>query len=175
MSEPYLSQIEAFAFGFAPKGWLLCAGQLLSIQQNSALFSLLGTTYGGNGIQTFALPDLRSRVAIGFNGSYPQGAIIGEEAHTLLTSEVPPHAHSLTAVDNGTAGGTFTPSDSVSPGSPYNAVSSGGVGGYSTTTTTPTAMAPTDPNGGSTPHANTMPYNTLNYCIAINGIFPSRN
>jgi microcystin-dependent protein len=114
MSDPYLSMIEAFGFNFAPVGWAMCAGQTLSIAQNQALFSLLGTTYGGNGTTTFNLPDLRGRLAVGFGqglglSSFPLGAAGGQEAHQLLAGEAPSHTHTLNATNNGQANGTNVP------------------------------------------------------------------
>src|ERR1700712_334237 len=103
MSTPFMGQIEIFSFNFAPKGWLQCNGQLLAINQNQALFSLLGTAYGGNGIQTFALPDLRGRVAVGVGGPYQPGTIGGEEMHVLTPGELPSHRHTIN-VDASAAG-----------------------------------------------------------------------
>ena len=177
MSEPFLGQIEAFAFNFPPKGWAFCAGQILPINQNQALFSLLGTTFGGNGMTTFALPDLRGRIA---NGSgqgpglqpYNLGQAGGEEAHTLTAAETPSHSHSVSAVNNGTAGGTNVPGAGVTLGSGY-AASGAAVNIYSTDAPT-VAMTPVSPAGGQ-PHENRMPFLALNYCIALQGVFPSRN
>ena len=174
MSEPYLGQIEAFAFGSAPRGWALCAGQVLPINQNQALFSVLGTMYGGNGTTNFQLPDLRSRVAIGVSGANPggQGQMIGEETHTLIVAEVPPHTHQIVAINNGLNNGTNTPDATVYPAS----ASQSGTAVTMYSTAAPTiAMAPLSQSGGSQPHANMAPYTTLNYCIALNGIYPSRN
>ena len=114
MAQPFLSQIEAFPFNFAPKGWAFCAGQLMPINQNQALFALLGTTFGGDGVRTFALPDLRGRLANGFGqgaglANYPLGQRGGEEAHTLTTAETPTHSHLINADSNGTTGGASTP------------------------------------------------------------------
>lgn len=181
MSEPYLSMIEAFGFEFAPRGWALCAGQTLPITQYAALFSLLGTTYGGDGVRTFNLPDLRSRIALGFGqglglSSYPQGAAGGEEAHQLAAGEAPPHRHALNATNNGQANGTNVPSSAVMMGS-----------GYATETDNPaeniySASAPTIAMAanavgavGGSPHENRMPFLTINYCIALQGIFPTRD
>ena len=126
MAQPFLGEIEAFAFNFAPKGWALCAGQLLPINQNQALFSLLGTTYGGNGTTTFALPDLRGRIANAFGqgqglGNYSLGQTGGEESHTLTLSEMAAggHTHSISATVNGKTGGTNVPSNAVGLGSGY--------------------------------------------------------
>ena len=124
MANPFISMIEAFGFNFAPRGWALCAGQTLPINQNQALFALLGTTFGGNGQTTFNLPDLRGRLALGFGqgaglSSYNLGAAGGEEAHQLPTSEVPAHAHTLNANNNGQTNGTNIPSSTVLMGSAY--------------------------------------------------------
>lgn len=185
MSEPFIGQIEIFAFGFPPKGWLLCNGQILSIAQNQALFSLLGTTYGGNGTTTFALPDLRSRLPVGFGQSlggpyYNLGQSTGEEQHTLIGTEMPTHNHFLMA-DSTTApasnGGT--PSSTAVFGNSAGSSSAGStftLQMYSSRTFNNT-LAPQviGLNGGSQPHENRMPYLVLNFCIATSGVFPSRN
>jgi microcystin-dependent protein len=185
MASPYLGQIESFPYGFAPKNWAFCAGQLLSIQQNTALFSLLGTTYGGNGIQTFALPDLRGRVAMGQGngpGLTPRsiGESFGEVNHTIIYTEMPMHTHTLnTASNSSTANNTDTPSTTVVLGN-----ATGTMGNSGTLTVTPYAatnpnvtMAPTaiGVSGGSQPHNNMMPYLGMQFCIALSGIFPSRS
>ncbi len=176
MSEQYIGQIEAFAFGIVPRGWAICAGQLLSIQQNQALFSLLGTQFGGNGVQTFGLPDLRGRAATGYGLSYQMGTKAGEENHTLLSTEVPAHTHSLVVNNNGTSGGTAIPTSALVPGSPYDAASGTATSLYAASTTTPTvALSATSAAGGGQAHSNMMPYLALNYCIALTGLFPSRN
>jgi microcystin-dependent protein len=182
MSEPFLGQVEVFAFNFAPRGWAFAAGQTMSISQSAALFSLLGTTYGGNGVTTFLLPDLRGRAANAFGqgpslSPYVQGQSQGQEFHTLLTSEVPPHTHSVAGAKVPAPGGTNVPATNTflasafvkETGSPTSDV-------YSTATPSVTL----DPSsvgiaGGSQPHENRMPFLTLNYCIALQGIFPSRN
>ncbi len=166
MAEPFIGQIILFAGNFAPRGYALCAGQLLPIAQNTALFSILGTTYGGNGQTTFALPDLRGRVPIGPGqgpglSNHDLGEVSGEESHTLTVGELPQHSH-LPQVANG---GQTT--NRAAGGVPAN----GGV--YSTS---PNASgAPTGPAGNNQPHNNLQPYLGLNYCIALEGIFPSRN
>lgn len=184
MSTPYLGQVEAFAFGFAPKGWAICAGQTMAINQNQALFALLGTTYGGDGIRTFLLPDLRSRVAMGQgNGSglTPRtiGEVGGEENHTLLSTETPGHSHPLM-----TAAKAATATNADAPGPTVVLAQSTGKTGqtpfalslYATNSAPSQPMAATsiDLTGGQ-PHPNLMPFNTLNFCIALTGIFPSRN
>ena len=179
MAEPYLSQIEAFSFGFAPKGWALCAGQVLPIQQNQALFSLLGTTYGGDGIRTFALPDLRGRAALALGqgpglSQYTLGQSGGQETHTLTAAETPAHTHAIAAVNNGTKSGTNVPGASVTLGSGYSASSgSPPVTIYSSDTPT-VAMGSLGSTGGQA-HENRMPYLAVNYCIALQGVFPSRS
>jgi microcystin-dependent protein len=178
MAQPYVGQIEAFAFGFAPKGWAFCAGQVMSINQNQALFSLLGTTYGGNGVTTFQLPDLRSRLAMGQgNGAGLTPRVIGEtggeENHTLLVSETPLHTHALRAA-SATGTPTNLPGNTVVLGQSAN----GGVALslYATDSNPSQPMAPTAIGStGGQPHSNLMPYNTLNFCIALVGIYPSRN
>lgn len=181
MSDPFVGQIEAFAFNFAPKGWAQCNGQLLSIQQNAALFSLLGTYYGGNGTSNFALPDLRGRLAVSQGlspggSTYGIGESVGTETVTLVQTQMPAHSHTLNAVNNGLNGGTGVPSSTVQLGS--------GIDKKSGSTTAASIYAPSNgpqvamesllPSGGSTPHSNMMPYLTINYCIALIGVYPSR-
>ncbi len=161
MTEPFLGEIRAFAFNFAPVGWAACSGQLLPINQNTALFSLLGTNYGGDGISTFALPNLNGRVVIGMNSSHPIGETGGEESHTLSQSELPPHTH-------GQPGSSALETTDRTP----DAVPAAG-GQYATNPDT--AMAPTGITGGGLPHNNMQPYLSINYCIAMQGIFPSRS
>ena len=169
MSEPFLGQIIIVGFNFAPRGWAQCNGQILPIAQNTALFSLLGTTYGGNGQTTFALPDLRSRVPIHVGqgpglSSYDLGQAAGTETVTLNINEIPAHNHLLGA--NAEEGAASNPSGQVpAKGGIYGAAPDG-------TLMNPTVITNT---GGSQPHANIQPYLTLNFCIALEGIFPSRN
>jgi len=160
MSDPFLAEIKIVSFNFPPKGWALCNGQLMQISQNQALFSLLGTTYGGNGTTTFALPDLR--VGSGFT----LGQLSGEENHTLLTSEMPAHSHSAQAAT--VDGDVPAPSPNIlaaptgqiyAPANNLTALAAGSVGQA----------------GGSQPHQNMQPYLTLNFVIALVGIYPSRN
>ncbi len=183
MSEPFLGEIEIFGFNFAPRGWAQCNGQLLPINQYQALFSLLGTSFGGDGVRTFALPDLRGRVAVGQgqgNGltQRPLGATGGEETHTLSTAEVPAHNHMAGAVANPGPGGTFA--------SPSGNLPSVGFGKWSGESGPVTFYANTAPNvtmnpatisttPAALPHSNLMPFQVLTPCIALNGIFPSRN
>ena len=164
MAEPFLSEIRIFSFGYAPRGWALCNGQLLPINQNQALFSLLGTTYGGNGQTNFALPDLRGRVPISF-GNHSLGENGGEQAHTLSISELPTHTHVLSAQ----SGNATTPI----PGGNL-------LGAANNLYAAPTNLTPLSPTmvtnvGGSQAHLNMQPFLTLTFCIALQGIFPSRN
>jgi microcystin-dependent protein len=173
MTDPFVSEIRIFGFNFPPKGWAYCDGQLLPISQNTALFALLGTFYGGNGQSTFALPDLQGRAPMPFGqgpGLSPryQGEESGEPYVTLLESEMPAHPHTMLA--------TNSPADVSSP-TPTTAVArSTGKAAYAApgpiTPLAPTAIAPA---GGSLPHNNLMPYLVLNMCIALQGVFPPRN
>jgi microcystin-dependent protein len=165
MSEPFLAEIRIVSFDFAPRGWASCDGQILPINQNQALFALLGTTYGGNGYVNFALPDLRGRTPIHFDGAHPQGLAAGEPSHTLIQNEIPAHNHVVTASSNA--------ADQVSPSNNYWA--DGGVAAYSSATGATLAPAAVSPSGGSQPHENHSPYLALNFVIALQGIFPSRN
>ena len=181
MSTPFLSEIKIVSFNFAPKGWALCNGQLLPINQNQALFSLLGTTYGGNGTTTFALPDLRTLVPAHLSSSYPQGVVVGEYSHTLIQTEMPQHLHFLKA-DATHAGDTnvATAATGNSFGQTYGKPSSGAPISFNMYSTTLTPAAPMAPQalgtaGGSQPHENRQPFLVLNICIALQGIFPSRN
>jgi microcystin-dependent protein len=168
MSEPFIGEIQIFAFNFAPRGWAMCNGQILPIAQNQALFSLLGTTYGGNGQTTFALPDLRGRVPLHTgNSSYQLGERAGTEAETLTTQALPPHSHSVNAAARaGTATAAVGNFPAQLPAGRTIFSNSG-----------PSQMNPAavGPAGGSQPHSNIQPYSVLNFCIALVGIFPSRN
>lgn len=173
MSEPFLSEIKIFSFGYNPKGWAMCNGQFLPINQNQALFSLLGTTYGGNGQTTFALPDLRGRSPYHEGSGFTLGQAGGQTSHTLTQSEMPMHNH-IMACSN--ASGDTVPPASASQhniwaqttqnpyaafdgNNPIVAMNPGSIGN----------------NGGSQPHNNMSPFLVLNFCIALIGIFPSPN
>jgi microcystin-dependent protein len=167
MSEPYLGEIRMFSFDFPPKSWALCNGQALSIQQNSPLFSLLGTTYGGDGERTFQLPNLQARVPMSFGAGFQQGEVIGEQSHTLSYTEMAAHSHLL--------GGTSTTGTQVSPENNLLATSAGdpyAVAGANLTTLNAATVGST---GGAQPHDNQQPYLVVNVCIALIGIYPSRN
>lgn len=173
MADPFVAEIRIFPFNFPPRGWAFCNGQLLPISQNTALFSLLGTTYGGDGKSTFALPDLQGNVPMhpgqGAGLSlYDLGQMGGVETVTLLQTEIPIHTHGMKA-------NAIDPADTNVPspaaayalstgGTLYQTASNGAIMSFSTLT----------PAGGSLPHNNMMPYLTLNFCIALQGVFPQR-
>ncbi len=175
MAQPFLGMVCSFGFNFAPQGWQLCQGQLIPINQNTALFSLLGTTYGGNGTSTFALPDLRGRVGISFGqgdglSDYELGEVSGSETVTLTSGQMPEHSHTLNA-SNVTA-------NTPSPNGSSLAVDPTGLSGFyesGSTPATPMNINTIAPAGGSQPHNNLQPFLVLNYCIAMEGIFPSRS
>jgi microcystin-dependent protein len=166
MAEPFLSEIRLMSFSFAPKGWALCNGQFLPINQNQALFSLLGTTYGGNGQTTFALPNLQGRVPIHRGAGFTLGQQGGEQSHTLSVGEMPQHLHVLQGAANNPTTDTPDPSMLLAKSS---------VDLYRDPTNL-TTMEPTSVSnvGGSQPHQNMMPYLTISFCIALQGIFPSQ-
>jgi microcystin-dependent protein len=166
MAEPFLSEIRIFSFNFPPKGWAFCNGQFLPINQNQALFSLLGTTYGGDGRTTFALPNLQGQVPIHFGGNFSLGEKGGEAAHTLIQSEMPQHLHQLQAA--GAPGTVITTGGNVLG----NAGSQVYTGAQQLVPMNPLCVTNV---GGSQPHPNMQPYLVLNFCIALQGIFPSRN
>jgi microcystin-dependent protein len=167
MAEPFLSEIRLMSFNFAPKGWAMCNGQLLPINQNQALFSLLGTTFGGDGRTNFALPDYRGRVPIHVGAGHILGEKGGERAHTVTQTEMPMHVHTLNATNN--AGASNLPTGNVLGNSAPNNLF-GPVQNLQ-------AMAPATVGntGGSQPHENMQPYLTITFCIALQGIFPSPN
>lgn len=171
MSEPFLGEMRMFSFNYAPRGWATCSGQFLPINQNQALFALLGTMYGGNGQTTFALPDLRGRAPIHIGGGFTQGTKFGEENHTLTLNEMPMHTHVGVATNAGPAaqqGNIPATTKRLSGSNPGE-----GYGPFA-------GVQPMAPNmigssGGSQAHSNMMPYTVVGFCIALVGIFPSQN
>jgi microcystin-dependent protein len=170
MAEPFLSEIRIMSFGFPPKGWAFCDGQLLPINQNQGLFSLLGTTFGGDGRTNFGLPDYRGRIPMHVGGGHTLGERGGEQAHTLSISELPTHVHvaSASTSQGNSANPNFGGTGNVlakDPGNPYGpasnlvALNAGSVASV----------------GGSQAHLNMQPFLTLSFCIALQGIFPSQN
>jgi microcystin-dependent protein len=166
MAEPFLSEIRIMSFGFAPKGWALCNGQLLPINQNQALFSLLGTTYGGDGRVNFGLPNLQSRTPIHMGSGFTLGQQGGEQGHTLSISEIPTHTHTLNATS--VNGDLVIAAGNQLGGSPSQL--------YQPVDNNLTAMNPASVAnvGGSQAHLNMQPFLVLNFSIALQGIFPSQ-
>lgn len=164
--DPFIGEVKIVGFNFAPKGWAFCNGQTLPINQNQALFSLLGTTYGGNGSTTFQLPDLRGRAAMHTGQQHQMGERAGEETHTLTGPEMAGHTHTL--MSSALISQTDDPANAYladTPAFPYKNAAPN------------TSLAPksVNPVGGSGPHPNMQPYLTLSFVIALQGVFPSRN
>lgn len=168
MGTPFLGEIRPMSFNFPPKGWAQCDGQLLPINQNQALFSLLGITYGGNGQTTFALPNLRGRLPVGWGGGNSLGELGGSETVTLIPSQIPQHTHTLTA-SRSNAGTEFPGLFASAPNVYASAANLTPIG------STPSRPPPTIAAAGSGAHANLMPFAVLNFCIALQGVFPSPN
>jgi microcystin-dependent protein len=166
MAEPFLGEIKIMGFNFPPVGWAMCNGQILPLSQNTALFSLLGTTYGGNGTSNFALPNLQGNVPLHRSGDFPQGATGGETTHTLNISELGAHSHPMMGV--------------ASPNGTQRTITGNlpGATNANLYSTTPSGLM--DPNAvtpsvsGGQPHNNLQPYLVLNFCIALQGVFPAR-
>ena len=171
MSTPFLSEIKLVSFNFAPRGWAMCNGQLLPINQNQALFSLLGTTYGGDGRVTFALPDLRARMPMHTGAGHGLGERAGEESHTLTAAELPAHQH------GGMKGSNDLANANVAGGALPAARVRGAIAHYGAAGSADVPMNPASVSGagGGQPHNNMQPYLALNYVIALQGIFPSQN
>lgn len=165
MSEPFISEIRLMSFVFAPKGWALCDGQLLPINQNQALFSLLGTNFGGDGRVNFGLPDLRGRTPFSFGNNHVLGERGGAVSHTLTSTEIPPHIHQLSA---------FKGVASVAVPGPTTTLAGQSANPFGKSAS-PLAGPATTNIGGNQAHENRQPYLTLSYCIALQGIFPSPN
>ncbi len=164
--DQFLGQLTLASFSFAPKGWALCNGQLLPVSQNQALFSLIGTSFGGNGSTTFALPDLRGRVALGSGSSYTLGQMTGTETVTLLPTQLPPHTHSLTV--SGASGGNLGTVQG-------NTVGMASGPAYAKSANAVMASGAISMAGSSQGHENRSPFVVLNWIIALQGIYPTRN
>lgn len=174
--DPYIGDIRIFAGNYAPKGWMLCNGALLDISNYSTLFTIIGTTYGGDGMSTFSLPDLRGRLPVGFGtgvGLTPRviGQTFGSESVTLLTTQIPPHAHDLLA--NTAEATTSSPTGNVFAANTTDVF----YAELPSTGPQPQTMnvASVQSTGGTQPHDNIMPSTAMNYIICVEGIFPSRN
>lgn len=177
MTTPYVGQIMTAGFNFAPKNWAFCNGQLMSIQQNQALFSLLGVSFGGNGSTNFQLPDMRSRSPTGSAPSVdpswqpdptPQGLVTGVEAVTLLPANLPAHTHAMMGVTADASNNSPAPTEFYGTSQGQPAYAPPGTGA-----SVPLGGSPLTPSG-ALPHPNIQPYMTLNFCIALSGVFPSR-
>jgi microcystin-dependent protein len=176
MADPFVAEIRVFPFNFAPRGWAFCDGQLLPLSQNTALFSLLGTTYGGNGKSNFALPDLQGRAPMYWGQGpglslYDLGETGGSETVSLLESEIPAHSHGMQASGADVSEeGTKQPAGAL-PGKQQGSNLIYGALGANQVNFAGEALAPA---GGDAPHNNMMPYLTFNFCIALQGVFPPR-
>lgn len=164
MSEPFLAEIRMVGFNFAPRGWAFCDGQILPINQNQSLYSLLGTTYGGDGRTSFALPEMRGRTPIHVGNGHQQGQKSGEETHTLSVGEMPQHTHVQVA--------TSSAANQSTPGGNILATTTDNIYGAKTTET---LNANSLANVGGQAHDNMQPWLAINFCIALQGLFPSRN
>jgi microcystin-dependent protein len=166
MSEPYIGEIKVISFNFPPRGWAFCNGQLLPINQNQALFSILGTTYGGDGRITFALPNMQGRIPLHQGAGYTVGQAAGEAAHTLTPAEMPTHLHPAVAQSAATNPGV-SPAGAIWAQAPAAA--------YAPAPNTQMNPAAVQNSAGSQPHENQAPYLVLNFVIALVGVFPSRS
>ncbi len=168
MSDPFIGEIKMFSFAFAPRFWAQANGQLLPIAQNQALFSLLGTTYGGNGQTTFALPNLQTRTPLHASPNFPLGQTGGEAAHTLTSAELPVHTHGIVATSAAAPPAAIGPAGALPALAAHAPYRSGAV------QTVPMKAGLVQASGGTQPHENQQPYLVINFCIALVGIFPSR-
>lgn len=175
-AEPFIGEITIFAGNYAPSGWAICNGQMLSISQNSTLFAIIGTMYGGNGTTTFALPDLRGRVPLGpgqgpgVSMNYVQGQVGGQESVTLLSNQMPMHVHPTSVAVSSNAGNSAAPNGRTLAASDQRNDQYTDQGGNGSLAGVSSGMA-----GGSQPHENMQPYLCINFIIALQGVFPSRN
>lgn len=165
LTEPFIGEIRMFTFDFAPKGWAQCNGQLLPIEQNQALFKLLGTTFGGDGVTTFALPDLRGRVPVGPSDKFPYGSKGGEESHVLTTYEMPMHKHDVMAGMKGTTNAAVGNVWGIIPVS---------INAYHPSANASMHQEALSHAGNGQPHTNMQPYFVVQYCIALQGFWPEK-
>jgi len=169
MTQPYIGEIRLFSWNFAPRNWAFCNGQILSIAQNQALFALLGTMYGGNGVSNFALPNLQSATPIHFGNGFAQGEPTGVEQVTVTLSTMASHTHTMFGAnvnaDKKAGGGNLFANDTAANTNFFAPAGN----------LTPLNPQEISPSGGNQPHSNMQPYLVMNYCIALYGIFPSRN
>lgn len=170
MADPFLSEIRLMSFNFAPRGWALCNGQLLPINQNQALFSLLGTTYGGNGQTNFALPDLRGRSPLHVGASITLGERGGADSHALTVNELPGHTHALSASSD--VATTHVPGAALPAGKPRGGINRYAPAGSGNSTMHAGSLSS---SGANQPHENRQPFLTLTFAIALQGIFPSQS
>lgn len=171
MSEPFLSEVRLMAFNFPPRGWSLCDGQLLLISQNQSLYSLLGTTFGGDGRQNFALPNLQGRAPIHVGNGHTLGQRGGEQNHNLVTNEIPSHTHQLEATNDSAAQAEPTGALLATTGASVGAIYSGNPLSLNTNLN----AAAIGLAGGGQAHLNMQPYLVISFCIALQGLYPSRN
>ncbi len=169
MGEPFLGEIRLVAFNYAPRGWASANGQLLPINQNQALYALCGNTYGGDGVTNFALPDLRGRVPVHMGDGYTRGQRVGEPTHTLTSAEMPTHTHTVAA--------SSLPADLTAPADNMQFATFSDVPYFCNSVNAPQVPTPGafGSAGGGQAHENMQPYLTLNFCVALQGIFPSQN
>ena len=168
MSEPFLAEVRPVGFSFAPRGWAFCDGQILPINQNQSLYSLLGATYGGDGRTSFALPDMRGRTPIHRTDGYEIGQSGGSETVTLSVGEIPPHTHTVNAISTESDGRAISSTEMLADSNkPFYAESN--------SSSSPLHAGTISFSGGGASHENMQPYLAINYCIALQGLFPSRN
>jgi microcystin-dependent protein len=173
MTQPFIGEIQPFAFNFAPVNWALCNGAILAISQNTALFSLLGTQYGGNGQTTFGLPNLQSRVPVHVSSEFFQGEAAGEENVALTLNTMPAHSHGF--LGSTQDANSLTPADGCALATTHKSTGTGDSYYAASTTPQPLSHESLQPIGGTQAHANIQPYLAINWCICMRGIFPSRS